>query len=226
MAQTELIDIHPDFLDVNSYDQLINQSDVFVQKNLVSPSISNPLIKGGRILNITEFTGSGGVTMTGICSFTSFKNAGGTWNVDSLGRMWQGAYTTYDLAVAAGNVWALGLGGISFWGVGTMTGGSIVPKTDDLYVCGSNDLAWGAVYSHSYVTKCNVFDKLDTLSLLKNIKAKGKDDKGNDKLDHSTLPDFLKVNESGLDLGKYVDLLASAIKQLTKKVEKLESKTN
>lgn len=90
--------------------------------------------------------------------------------------------------------------------------------------------AWKEVRSHVFTDLCNIYDKLDAISLLKGIGIKGKDEKGYDKMDNDTLPDFIKAEKrkpnelTFRNLGRYVDLLASAIKQLDERLEKLENK--
>jgi hypothetical protein len=132
--------------------------------------------------------------------------------------MWQGDYDTYLEAIDTPTSYSFGLLGISFM-PGTVTTGSVIPRANNLLICGSNDMAWSAVYTYNLIDKCNIYDDLDAISVLKNIKEQHNK---NNKLDHSTLPDFLREGEDGRNLGKYVDVIASAIKQLDKRLLKLE----
>jgi len=107
---------------------------------------------------------------------------------------------------------------------------AIKPGNDNYGYLGTNDYAWNTVYAYNYVDKCKVYDNIDAISLLKKIKPKKKKDKKTgkmiitDELNHATLPDFIREGKNARNLGRYVDLLASAIKQLSQKVEQLEKK--
>jgi len=96
---------------------------------------------------------------------------------------------------------------------------NIRPTDDNEYNCGTIGKAWEEVHCYDVIDYCHNYDKLDAISLLKDVKAKG----NTDKLDHSTLPDFIQKS-GGRSLNRYVDLMATAIKQLEKRLSKLEKK--
>jgi len=115
-----------------------------------------------------------------------------------------------------------------YFAMGSST--SIKPTSDNTTSFGDSSHAWTTVWSYNYVDRCNIYDDLDDIAILRSIKAKGSDKYGHKKMDLNSLPEFLtsrrngvKTAKVGRNLGRYVDLLAGAIKQLDDKVEKMKN---
>ena len=108
----------------------------------------------------------------------------------------------------------------------------LYPNTDNKILLGNSSYAFNTVYAYNYVDRCNIYDDLDDIGILKSIVSDGKVDQyGHKKMDLSTLPEFLtnkrkdkKAETTFRDLGRFVDLLAGCIKKLDDRLEKLEAK--
>jgi len=107
--------------------------------------------------------------------------------------------------------------------------GWLAPGGDNQAYCGITNNAWNTVTSYVFADLCSMYDEIDDIQAIKNIKAKkGKfDEYGFPKMDLESLPIFLQHHDSSSkktfrNLGRMVDLTLGAIKQLDKRLEALE----
>jgi hypothetical protein len=136
----------------------------------------------------------------------------------------------FELEASASYDTAISGGGTRYY-FGT---NNLMPATDNAKDCGGASNAWRMVYSYGYTDLCLLLDELDDIEILKKcepIKDENgnivRDENGMIKMDNSSLPEWMQEgkNEEGQtfrNLGKFVDLIAGAVRQLAGRVEKLE----
>lgn len=104
----------------------------------------------------------------------------------------------------------------------------ISPFTNNYHDLGSSNYAWQDVWAYVYHDQCVLMDSIDDVAVIKSIGTVDETEDGFPRMDLRNLPPYLRseeVNEKGepfRNLGRFVDLLLGAIKQLDARIEKLE----
>lgn len=110
-----------------------------------------------------------------------------------------------------------------------------VPSTTNYVYCGTTSNAWQVVTSYAFADLCSMYDEIDDIQIIKDIKKKtgpnSKDEYGFPKMNLNSLPIFLQHHDKSSkktfrNLGRMVDLCLGAIKQLDDKIIKLENQLN